>query len=282
MLTTRQKVSIARALSFSALGVRRVLGRPSQVTVTRHGIRWSLDLKEGIDLAIYLLGGFEVRTLRKYPALVGEGETALDIGANIGAHTLPLAHLVGATGKVYSFEPTAYAFAKQQANIALNPGLASRIHAEQMMLTSVDAGGLPESVYSSWPLAGASDLHDQHRGRLMSTHGSRSGTLDAFLAERAIPKVDFIKLDVDGNEHEVLKGAEALLRASGPKIVLELAPGVYREKMGEFDELLDGLWHLGYELSDLVVGQPLPRNATALRKLIPEGAGLNALAQRRR
>ena len=49
------------------------------------GITWSLDLKEGIDLAIYVLGGFELQTLRRYPNFVHEGAVVLDIGANISA-----------------------------------------------------------------------------------------------------------------------------------------------------------------------------------------------------
>jgi FkbM family methyltransferase len=54
---------------------------------------------------------------------VKPGNAVLDIGRNIGAHTLPLAHLVGPHGRVIAFEPTAYAIRKMRANIALNAGL---------------------------------------------------------------------------------------------------------------------------------------------------------------
>lgn len=109
-------------------------------------------------MAIYVLGGCRLGTLRRYAQLIKPGDVVFDIGANVGAHTLPLAQLVGVTGRVYSFEPTAYAFAKQQANIALNPSLVSRISAHQMMLMADESVSLPESVYSSWPLEGAADL----------------------------------------------------------------------------------------------------------------------------
>ena len=64
MLSTASKVRIARYLSAGVLLVRRMLGRPPIVKVRRRGVHWSLDLREEIDLAIYLLGGFEVATLR--------------------------------------------------------------------------------------------------------------------------------------------------------------------------------------------------------------------------
>jgi len=278
MLSTSHKIRIARGLSAFALYVRSLFGLPAEVIVTRRGLTWSLNLKEGIDLAIYVLGGFELRTLRRYAQLIKAGDVILDIGANVGAHTMPLAQLVGNTGKVYSFEPTAYAFAKQRTNIALNPTLISRISAHQMMLMATDTAPLPKSVYSSWPLEAAKDLHSEHHGRLMETHGSITGTLDSFVRNTGIKHIDFIKLDVDGNENDVLVGAKSVLKNSKPKIMLELAPYVYRSAPHKFDELLDDLWRMGYQISDMATGRQLPQNSAAIRMLIPEGSGLNVLA----
>jgi FkbM family methyltransferase len=278
MLSTSHKIRIARGLSATVLFVRNLFGLPAQIVATRRGLIWSLNLKEGIDLAIYVLGGFELRTLRRYAQLIEAGDVVLDIGANVGAHTLPLAQLVGNTGKVFSFEPTAYAFAKQRTNIALNPSLISRISAHQMMLMATDAASLPESVYSSWPLEVADDLHREHHGRLMETHGSITSTLDSFVSKVGITHIDFIKLDVDGNENDVLAGAKKVLENSKPKIMLELAPYVYGSAPHKFDELLDDLWRMGYQISDMSTGKQLPQNAAAIKALIPEAGGLNVLA----
>jgi FkbM family methyltransferase len=278
MLSTSQKIRIARGLSTTVLAVRSLFGLPAELVATRRGLTWSLNLKEGIDLAIYVLGGFELRTLRRYARLIKEGDVVLDIGANVGAHTLPLAQLVGTSGKVFSFEPTAYAFAKQQTNIALNPNLVSRISAHQMMLMATDTDSLPESVYSSWPLEAADDLHSKHHGRLMETHGSVKGTLDSFVRNARIARIDFIKLDVDGNENDVLAGAKAVLENWKPKIMLELAPYVYGSAPYKFDELLGDLWSLGYQISDMATGRLLPQDSVAVRGIIPEAGGLNVLA----
>lgn len=278
MLSTSHKIRIARGLSVTVLFARSLFGLPAEVVANRRGLTWSLNLKEGIDLAIYILGGFELRTLRRYTQLIKEGDVVLDIGANVGAHTLPLAQLVGNTGKVFSFEPTAYAFAKQKNNIALNPQLAPRISPHQMMLMATDIDPLPESVYSSWPLETADDLHSEHHGRLMETHGSVTGTLDSFILNAGIKHIDFIKLDVDGNENDVLAGAKAVIENSKPKIMLELAPYVYGENPHKFDALLDDLWRMEYQISDMATGHLLPQSSAEIKRLIPDKGGLNVLA----
>ena len=118
MISTSAKIRIARILSALVLFSRKLARLTPNVVARRRGVTWELNLAEGIDFAIYLLGGFEVRTLRSYETLIREGDVVLDIGANVGAHTLPLAQLVGKTGHVYAFEPTRYAYSKQLANIA--------------------------------------------------------------------------------------------------------------------------------------------------------------------
>jgi len=99
-MKTKTKVLIAKMLSSAILAVRG--GRDRSVEATRRGIRYRLDLKEGIDLAIYL-GVYENSTVRAYRKLIRRGDWVLDIGANIGAHTLQFADLVGDGGRVIAF-----------------------------------------------------------------------------------------------------------------------------------------------------------------------------------
>jgi FkbM family methyltransferase len=278
VLNTNQKIMIARGLAAVVLGARRLVGLSHEVTTVRRGIRWSLNLKEGIDFAIYLLGGFEVQTLRRYRAYVHEGDVVLDVGANIGAHMLPLAQLVGFTGRVLAFEPTRYAYDKLMKNAALNPDLASRVTAHQAMLVSDSSSVLPDAIYSSWPLEGTADLHADHQGRLMSTDGAAIWTLDDFVTSRNLPKIDFIKLDVDGNEHDVLLGARQTLGRFRPALMIELAPYVYDLHPEKFDEVLKILWDNGYQISDAANGRRLPEDAEAIRGLIPSRGCINAVA----
>ena len=107
------------------MAVRRMVGRGPLVETTRGGVRWNLDLGEGIDFAIWLRGCFEPSTLHALQRLVRPGATVLDIGANVGAHTLHLAAAVGSTGRVLAFEPVAESFRKLRTNVAANPSLAA-------------------------------------------------------------------------------------------------------------------------------------------------------------
>src|SRR5690606_2608363 len=147
--------------------------------------------------------------------LIRPGDTILDIGANIGALTLPLARMTGPGGKVYAFEPTQFAYAKLKANLALNPDIETRVVASQMMLTD-SAAAVAETIYSSWPLEGTKELHEKHLGAAESTAGAVPIKLDDFLDSAGVARIDFIKMDVDGFECHVLGGAQETLRKHKP------------------------------------------------------------------
>src|ERR1019366_6569447 len=105
-LNTAQKIALAKILHHGIKFFRRMAGHSAETEVTRDGLQWHLDLNEGIDFSIYTLGSFEPATVKLYETLIRQGDIVLDIGANIGAHTLPLARLVGEMGRVIAFEPT--------------------------------------------------------------------------------------------------------------------------------------------------------------------------------
>lgn len=279
MLKTAHKIFLARAAYLGIMLVRRLFGRGPEVEVTRGGLRWQLDLREGIDFSIFLLGGFEPATLRLYEELVRPGDVVLDIGANVGAHTLPLAMIVGEGGKVHAFEPTSFAFGKLKSNISLNPVLALRIHAHQCMLMADGELPIVPAVFSSWPLTGEQGLHEQHRGKLMSTEGATRKSLDQVLSELGVDRVDFIKLDVDGHEFDVVSGGRRSLERLRPKILMELAPYLFEESSGEFERLIDCLHQLGYTLTEVNSGRRLAMDAGALRSRIPQGASVNVIAR---
>lgn len=279
IVTTSRKIAVARALSRVVIGARAALGKGPQLDAVRGGLRWRLDLREGVDLSIFLLGGFEPSTLRLYRRLVREGDCALDIGANVGSHTLPLARLVGARGRVHAFEPTAYAFGKLRANVALNPALAERIEARQLMLQRDAATPPAPSVYSSWPLEKAGDLHEKHLGRLMSTTGAEATTLDRYVSAAGLHRVDFVKIDVDGGEPDVIAGGAGTLERFRPPLLMEFAPYLYRGREALFQGMLDLLSGLGYTFADADSGAPLRADYEYLSRLIPDGATGNVVAR---
>ena len=280
-LTTHTKLALARtARSLVMLG-RRASGTGTRTLVHRRGIRWDLDLNEGIDFAIYLLGGFELRTLRQYRAIVRPGDTVLDIGANIGAHTLPFAQLVGPTGQVLAFEPTRFAFHKLQRNVMLNPVLAPRIRALQVALLESEVAKVPEHIYSSWPLDARDSLHAVHGGQLQDTNGAVATSLDQVIDTLGLDRVNFVKIDVDGHEPQVLAGAVQTLRKFRPKILVEWAPYLFEGREALLNPALAELSAIGYRArvaGSKVVGD-LPRHRADLFVPIARGASINLLLE---
>ena len=278
ILKTAHKVAIATVASTCVRLARRLAGRGPVAEVVRHGVRWRLDLREGIDFSIYLLGAFEPGTMRAYEGLVKEGQVVLDIGANIGAHTLPLARLVGARGRVVAFEPTAFAFRKLEENVALNPDLAPRVARFQSMLVDRQSESLPATLFSSWPLGGTGDVHAKHRGKSMTTEGASAVRLDDAVRELGLTAIDFIKLDVDGHELPVLRGGVEAIGRFRPLVLIELSPYVHTEEGHDFDDVVAFFRDLGYRFRDADSGHDLPVDAAKLRAIIPDGGGLNAVA----
>jgi FkbM family methyltransferase len=278
-MKTTHKIAAARTIYHAVHAGRALLGRTDRQIVTRDGITYDLDLSQGIDFAIYLANIYERQTRAALRRLVAPGSLVLDIGANIGAHTLSLARLVGPAGRVLAFEPTDYAFRKLSRNLELNPDLAARVTAFHCFLTGTDAEPVPSSIYSSWPLAREEGLHAKHLGREMRTEAARARSIDSVLAEFAGRPVQLVKLDVDGFECDVLRGASRMLSTMRPVFVMELAPYVLVERGASLEEMLSFFVPNRYGFFDERTDKPLPSTAPALLEMIGDGAGINVIAR---
>lgn len=277
VLSTQAKIRAARWIYFGVAAVRKLFGRPRVVSARRHDITFELDLAEGIDLAIYLFGSFEAQTRRVLARLVGPGDIVLDIGANVGAHTLPLAKAVGPAGRVIAFEPTDLAFRRLRRNLQLNPELASRVTAAQVYLDD-GIGDVVRFFYASWRLDSRSDQHPKHFGSFAAAANAARSTLDDYLKESRITRVDAIKVDVDGFESRVLRGAHETLARHRPAIVLELCPYALEERGSSLAELLHLLTAAEYRLYDERGFHPMPSDARRLSALIAPDSSINVVA----
>jgi FkbM family methyltransferase len=278
-MKTAQKIAGARAIYRLVHAGRRLFGRTDHAVVVRDGVTYDLDLSQGIDFAVYLGGIYERSTARALTKLVTPSSLVLDIGANIGAHTLRLAKLVGPHGHVFAFEPTDFAFRKLQRNLSLNPDLAFGVKPFHCFLAGKGEADVPDAIYSSWPLVGGAELHAKHLGRAMQTEAAQARSLDSVLAEYAQSSVKLVKLDVDGYECQVLAGATQMLREDRPIFVMELAPYVLEERGSSLAELLSFFVPNGYALYAEETEKRLPSNADELQGLIADGESMNVIAR---
>jgi FkbM family methyltransferase len=128
----------------------------------------------------------------------------LDIGANIGSVTLPLAKLFN-KASIYSIEPTNYAFKKLKENLSLNESLKNQVLINQLFISDKKN---PKKVWSSWNFNKQKNKHSIHRGNLKLIKANSRISLDDFIRINKIKHVDFIKLDVDGYEFDVFRSGK--------------------------------------------------------------------------
>jgi FkbM family methyltransferase len=280
ILTTRTKIALA-GLAYRGIAMGRALAGKNDCVIARRGnAKWCLDLREGIDFSIYLLGAFERSTVKTLQRLAVPGSVIFDIGANIGAHTLGLARSVGPAGRVFAFEPSDFAFSKLKRNLALNPELESRTLTHQILLAAEPHAQLPPKIYASWPLlAQEAAVHPKLRGRLSTTLNARVDTLDGFVEGHGIQRLDLMKIDVDGHEYQVLKGGAKTLARFQPLLLMEMSPYVQDEQNHGFAALVALLKEAAYSVEDAGTGRPLSLQVDELRDLIPDGASINVVAR---
>ena len=181
---------------------------------------------------------------------------------------------------VHAFEPTAFAFAKLQANIACNADLAERIKVRQILLRDGSGDTPPTALAASWPLGIRLGGHPVHGGHDMTTAGATAETLDSYAVREEIERIDFIKLDIDGNECQVQGGGQSTLRRFHPPIIRELAPYVFPGGENSFETFIDLLRDTGYRLIRSPSSAELPHDAAALARYIADGASINTWAMR--
>lgn len=258
------------------LGLLGLLRGP--VVATRGGITWSLELEEAIDLGLWALNMFEPGVTRALARLLKPGDVVVDVGANVGAHALRMAQRVGEQGRVYAFEPTDFGYQKLSKNLALNPELAKRVEPLRVGLTDLKERPLPAMVSASWSLTRPmADIHPRDLGFGSSTAGARFVPLDRWVTERGVTRIELVKLDVDGFEVRVLRGALETLRRFKPVIVMEWAPHHFVDPDEPFLESIVLLQGLGYSFQSLE-GAPLRGTPEELARLVPRDTLVNVVA----
>lgn len=139
----------------------------------------------------------------------------LDVGANIGAITLPMAHLAR-SGHVYAFEASPTAWELLKRNIAGN-----QLTNVTPVNTAITArSGDTADIFWSDQALGCAHMADRE--------GFRTGTQERVptlaLDDYGLPRVDFIKMDVEGGEVEALAGCRRLLEKDRPSMIIEYNP----------------------------------------------------------
>jgi FkbM family methyltransferase len=216
---------------------------PTLKAIDRDGIRFELDVSDYMEWCAYFGLATEPRTTLY--SLAKPGQVILDVGTNVGETLLNFAKAAGDHGKVYGFEINPRTYHKCLRNIGLNPfrnielvdvGLGHEEARLQMLSPSPRNSGGDRITAGPAPAASSSSTT------------VRVTTLDGFVRERRINRIDLIKIDIEGFEMKALKGAEQALRTFKPTLFVELGDANLKEQGSSSRELVAFLEPFGYRI----------------------------------
>lgn len=192
-------------------------------------------------------GTYEIDVVRFLGGALKPGMVAFDLGAHCGYFTLLMREAVGADGQVHSFEPSPRTYRRLTANVRRNG--YSNVFARESAVGS-QVGSLTLNTYNNsraaYATLGTPPFPDSIAARVPVT------TLDLYSAQPGIGQVDLVKMDVEGSELEVLKGARQLLESRRLKvIVFEASDATLASRGTNSAAVLDYLRQLNYSLFDL-------------------------------
>jgi FkbM family methyltransferase len=235
--------------------VKRSLGRPptafwprvvppnflypknSERVAVRHGVKYRLDISDYVEHYIYF--GFSDDSHEELFRLAKGKRTIIDVGVNIGSVIMNLSrHAPDAA--IFGFEPDPKNFAKAAANISLN---------DFGNITLVKKGlGEKAAAVKLYRVNSA----NEGMNRILKNSEDAGGeeiaiiTLDAFSEENKLGDMDLIKIDVEGYELNVLRGARHILQTRAPLLFIELDDENLKAQGDSAGALLRFLQDLGY------------------------------------
>lgn len=185
-----------------------------------------------IGRSLQLYGEFSYGECHVFDAIVQPGMTVIEVGANIGAHTVPIAQKAGPSGRVHAFEPQRIVFQTLCANIALN-NLTNVISHYAAAGDSPGSLFVPELEPKAENNFGGLGLGDFEFG--METPVVTIDSLD-------LETCHFIKADVEGMEESALRGGEKTIRKHCPVLYVE------NDRKEKSESLVRYIRSLGYRM----------------------------------
>jgi FkbM family methyltransferase len=194
---------------------------------TAVGDTFDADLSSTLEWMLWAFGSYEKHFAELFGYLVAAGDRCVDVGANVGVHTVRLARLVGPEGEVIAIEPDPDVVQRTNRNVALNGVANVRVISAA---ASERAGQTRLFRPGPWDTnrARASLLHHPYLTGITRT--VPVVTVDDVCAGEP---VSLIKIDVEGHEAAVVRGAAGTIAKYAPSVVFEYAPELLEDAVAQ-------------------------------------------------
>lgn len=238
-------------------------------TVLPEGIRISLETGNELSAAIFC-GSFEWAEREWLTNTLKPGDVFFDIGANIGLMSLLAAHKIGAKGVAVAFEPVSATYEKLQKNCSLNPQFSN---IQTVRAAVSDANGKQE-IFITGPGRDAWNSLVPAEG--MQCEIIETFRLDDLMSNEKfeLPHPDLLKIDVEGWEIHVLRGATETLKKYKPVLLIEFTASNLEAAGASCAELASELTKLGYSIHEY---EPVKRKLKPISDFSFEHKNLIAL-----
>jgi FkbM family methyltransferase len=164
------------------------------------------------------------------------GAVVIDIGAHIGLFSIIASQVTGNTGKVYAFEPAPSTYELLQKTLAIN-------HNGPVIETFKKAVGRETGKITFFVSDGEADngnsLVNYKDDRPLHGIDVEVTSVDAFVKEKKLTRLDFIKIDVEGAEYDTLRGAAETLQNLKPVCIVAIHPEPIKAKGDRLEDIYD-------------------------------------------
>jgi FkbM family methyltransferase len=208
-----------------------------------------LDPRDLVPLVILRTGIWEPELWSSISATLPEGGVFLDVGAHIGYFSVKAARKVGKTGRVVAFEPNPETLNLLRDNVSANR--AENVMVEPIACT--DREQMLTLFAAAFFNTGRASLGRQNadfsRDGPPKEYTVRGRPIDDVVRELNLTRVDVIKIDVEGAEVFVVKGAMNTLKRFHPKLIVEVIPAQLASLKSTPEDLIAAIKAAGYNHS---------------------------------
>ncbi|HMG83611.1 MAG TPA: FkbM family methyltransferase [Ferruginibacter sp.] len=210
----------------------------------------------------YFGSDYELNNINFLNNYLLQGMTVIDVGAHIGALSIIMAEKVGPTGKVISFEPTPSTFVLLQKTIAINK---KKDIITPIQKAIADKEGKAEFYITELDANNSNSLSNNKRKEHKEyTIAIDLVSIDDVKKELNLRTIDLIKVDAEGAEFAVLKGAVNVMKINKPKVILALHPASINNFGNTLSEIWDFITNMDYTVylkNDIINKQSFINNS---------------------